>query len=110
MLVTDVEVFWCGWKGWPCSSSCFTGNSCAKSSWTLLFVVVLRHCPVFLPKIVVCLTTACEKVNLKTQMYDLSENEKICWRKITSWCKLSISKVFWEEPKLLISYTQTAGY
>lgn len=43
--------------------------------------VILRHCPVFLPKIVPCSTTACEKVNLKRQMSDLSENEKICQRK-----------------------------
>lgn len=91
MLVTGVETFWCCWKGWP-RSSCFTGNCCAKSSWTLFCVVVLRHCPVFLPKIVICLTTACEKVNFERQKYELSENEKICWREITSRCRLGISQ------------------
>lgn len=59
----------------------FTGASCGKGSWTLSQYDYTEHCSVFLPKIVICSPTGCEKVNFKRQIYDLSENEKICQRK-----------------------------
>lgn len=36
---------------------------------------------IFLPKIVIRSPTGCEKVTFKRQMYDLSENDKICQTK-----------------------------